>query len=52
MVTHDPSAAAWADRVLFLADGELVDHLDRGSAQQIAARMTALTTPAYTGAAA
>ncbi|MFE3030430.1 ABC transporter ATP-binding protein [Streptomyces canus] len=46
MVTHDPSAATWADRVLFLADGEIVDHLDRGSAERIAARMTALTAPA------
>lgn len=43
MVTHDPAAAAWADRVLFLADGRFADHLERGSAQQIAARMTALT---------
>ncbi|MCX5363597.1 ABC transporter ATP-binding protein [Streptomyces sp. NBC_00124] len=51
MVTHDPTAAAWADRVLFLADGELVDHLDRGTADRIAARMTSLTRP-YAGAAA
>jgi putative ABC transport system ATP-binding protein len=29
MVTHDPRAAATADRVLFLADGELVSDLDR-----------------------
>jgi putative ABC transport system ATP-binding protein len=29
MVTHDPRAAAAADRVLFLADGELVSDLDR-----------------------
>ena len=43
MVTHDPAAAAWADRVLFLADGAFADRLERGSAQQIAARMTALT---------
>ncbi|MGV9880896.1 ABC transporter ATP-binding protein [Streptomyces sp. NPDC003006] len=52
MVTHDPAAAAHADRVLFLADGSLVDRLERASAQQIAARMTALTAPAYAGAAA
>ncbi|MEU6252335.1 ABC transporter ATP-binding protein [Streptomyces sp. NPDC047043] len=53
MVTHDPSAAAWADRVLFLADGEIVDHLDRGTPAQIADRMTALTAPhAFTQAAA
>ncbi|MGZ3113268.1 ABC transporter ATP-binding protein [Streptomyces sp. H62] len=43
MVTHDPAAAAWADRVLFLADGRFADRIERGSAQQIAARMTALT---------
>ncbi|WP_225821314.1 ABC transporter ATP-binding protein [Streptomyces naphthomycinicus] len=43
MVTHDPAAAAWADRVLFLADGSLVDHLDRAPADRIAARMRDLT---------
>ncbi|MDT0405103.1 MULTISPECIES: ABC transporter ATP-binding protein [Streptomyces] len=43
MVTHDPAAAAWADRVLFLADGAFADRLERGSAERIAARMTALT---------
>ncbi|MET9545286.1 MULTISPECIES: ABC transporter ATP-binding protein [unclassified Streptomyces] len=52
MVTHDPAAAAWADRVLFLADGSVVDRLERASAQQIAARMTALTAPAHAGVAA
>ncbi|NED50362.1 ABC transporter ATP-binding protein, partial [Micromonospora aurantiaca] len=25
MVTHDPSAAAYADQVLFLSDGQIVD---------------------------
>ncbi|WP_030911773.1 ABC transporter ATP-binding protein [Streptomyces sp. NRRL F-5126] len=43
MVTHDPAAAAWADRVLFLADGAFADRLERGSAERIAARMAALT---------
>ncbi|MFF1449526.1 ABC transporter ATP-binding protein [Streptomyces sp. NPDC058274] len=53
MVTHDPAAAAWADRVLFLADGAIADRLERAPADRIAARMTALTaTPACTGAAA
>ncbi|MFJ9081739.1 ABC transporter ATP-binding protein [Streptomyces sp. NPDC102340] len=42
MVTHDPAAAAWADRVLFLADGAFADSLERGSAEQIAARMATL----------
>ncbi|MFI8264501.1 MULTISPECIES: ABC transporter ATP-binding protein [unclassified Streptomyces] len=52
MVTHDPAAAAAADQVLFLADGLIADRLPRSSAAAIAARMTALTAPAYAGAAA
>jgi putative ABC transport system ATP-binding protein len=42
MVTHDPIAAAWADRVLFLADGRLAGELARPTADEIAARMTGL----------
>ncbi|WP_349307284.1 ABC transporter ATP-binding protein [Rhodococcus sp. IEGM 1379] len=42
MVTHDPVAASYADRVLFLADGELVGHLDRPTPAQVADRMTHL----------
>ncbi|MFZ3561190.1 MULTISPECIES: ABC transporter ATP-binding protein [unclassified Streptomyces] len=57
MVTHDPAAAAWADRVLFLADGAFADSLERGSAERIAARMATLAartsrTGAMAGAAA
>ncbi|MFD7491677.1 ABC transporter ATP-binding protein [Streptomyces sp. NPDC059832] len=55
MVTHDPAAAAYADQVLFLADGAIADSLPRAGAAQIAARMTALTArtaPAHAGAAA
>ncbi|MFF5704259.1 ABC transporter ATP-binding protein [Streptomyces sp. NPDC012794] len=53
MVTHDPSAAAHADQVLFLADGLIADRLPRTSAQRIAARMTTLTTrPGYPAPAA
>ncbi|MFG2647002.1 ABC transporter ATP-binding protein [Streptomyces sp. NPDC048436] len=52
MVTHDPAAAAYADRVLFLADGAIVDRLERGSAQQIAGRMASLAAPMYATAAA
>ncbi|MGW5232859.1 ABC transporter ATP-binding protein [Streptomyces nodosus] len=54
MVTHDPAAAAWADRVLFLADGVFAGGLDHGSAEQIAARMADLTSRAgaLAGAAA
>lgn len=39
MVTHDPSAAAWADGVLFLSDGMITDRLAGGSVQQIASRL-------------
>jgi putative ABC transport system ATP-binding protein len=42
MVTHDPGAAAWADRVLFLADGRLAGDLVRPTAEQVAERLTAL----------
>ena len=35
MVTHDPSAAAYADRVVFLADGKIVQELRDPSADQI-----------------
>lgn len=35
MVTHDPRAAAYADRVLFLADGRVVGHLDRPTQDEI-----------------
>ena len=42
MVTHDPSAAAWADRVVFMADGRLAGELTRRRAEQVAERLTAL----------
>ena len=35
MVTHDPSAAAHADRVIFLADGKIVEELTAPSADLI-----------------
>jgi putative ABC transport system ATP-binding protein len=35
MVTHDSNAAAMADRVLFLADGKIVQELPRSSATDI-----------------
>ncbi|WNI31010.1 ABC transporter ATP-binding protein [Streptomyces sp. ITFR-6] len=40
MVTHDPVAAARADRVVFLADGRVRGELYAPDAGQIAARMT------------
>ena len=42
MVTHDPVAAAYAERVLFLSDGLLAGHLDRATPAQIAAAMSDL----------
>jgi putative ABC transport system ATP-binding protein len=27
MVTHDPTAASYADRIVFLADGRIVDEM-------------------------
>jgi putative ABC transport system ATP-binding protein len=39
MVTHDPTAASHADRVLFLADGRLVDELAQPTADRILERM-------------
>ncbi len=35
MVTHDPIAASFADRILFLADGRLVEDRGRSSAEEI-----------------
>ena len=42
MVTHDPQAAAIADRVLFIADGKLVHDVPRSSADQIVRTMEEL----------
>jgi putative ABC transport system ATP-binding protein len=42
MVTHDPAAASYADRVIFLADGQLVGHLDRPTAATVAERMAGI----------
>ncbi|WP_346618902.1 ABC transporter ATP-binding protein [Blastococcus montanus] len=42
MVTHDPAAAAEADRVLVMADGRVVDALDRPTPGALAARLVAL----------
>jgi putative ABC transport system ATP-binding protein len=35
MVTHDPTAASYADRVLFLADGKVVTELVRPTPEAI-----------------
>jgi putative ABC transport system ATP-binding protein len=42
MVTHDPVAASYADRVVFLADGRTVDELTHPTAETVLARLTSL----------
>jgi len=42
MVTHDPNAAAYADRVLFLGDGHIVDEMADPTAERILDRLKSL----------
>jgi putative ABC transport system ATP-binding protein len=42
MVTHDPVAASYADRAVFLADGRIVDELDQPTADSVFDRMRTL----------
>lgn len=35
MVTHEPRFAAWADRVVFLRDGAVVDQTVRSDAESL-----------------
>jgi len=44
MVTHDAGAAAIADRILFLADGLIVDELNRSEPAAILAAMNRIAT--------
>ncbi|GAA2337105.1 ABC transporter ATP-binding protein [Dactylosporangium salmoneum] len=44
MVTHDPVAAAHADRVVFLADGRVAGEMAAPTPQAVAERMTGLET--------
>jgi putative ABC transport system ATP-binding protein len=39
MVTHDPTAASYAHRVVFLADGHIVDELSAPSADRVLERL-------------
>jgi putative ABC transport system ATP-binding protein len=45
MVTHDPVAASYADKVIFLADGRVVDELTTPTPETVLARMANLDTP-------
>src|SRR6476659_6904511 len=42
MVTHDPIAAAYADRVILLADGQIAGTLDAPDADEVAERLAHL----------
>ena len=46
MVTHDPVAAAYADAVLFLADGRIVGRMDAPTAEGVAERLAHLADTA------
>jgi putative ABC transport system ATP-binding protein len=46
MVTHDPVAASYADRVIFLADGEIVDELTEPTPDTVLDTMKRLDTHA------
>ncbi|AEW94459.1 MULTISPECIES: ABC transporter ATP-binding protein [Streptomycetaceae] len=58
MVTHDPVAASYADRVIFLADGRIVDEMHAPTAEGVLERMRLFpaagpaATPDPTGAPA
>ncbi len=49
MVTHDPVGASFADRVVFLADGNVVDELASPTADTVLEHMRTLATPAAAG---
>lgn len=42
LVTHDPLAASYADRVLFLVDGSIADTIDAPTPRNVAERMAVL----------
>jgi putative ABC transport system ATP-binding protein len=45
MVTHDPVAAAYTDRVVFLADGRVVDELREPTREQVLEVMSRMAEP-------
>ncbi len=52
MVTHDPVAAGYTDRVVFLADGVVVDELRGPTAEGVFEKMKVLSQSAVIGTAA
>jgi putative ABC transport system ATP-binding protein len=49
MVTHDPVAASYADRALFLADGRIVDEMASPTAESVLDRLKSFDAPAQRG---
>jgi putative ABC transport system ATP-binding protein len=49
MVTHDPRAASFADRVVYLADGTIVDELVRPSVETVTERLARLSSASPSG---
>jgi ABC-type lipoprotein export system ATPase subunit len=45
MVTHDPAAAAYSGHVVFLTDGQIVDHMDAPTADRVLERMKGFELP-------
>ena len=52
MVTHDPIAAAYTDRVVFLADGKIVDELRHPTSDTVLDKMRELSAHEVAGTAA
>jgi putative ABC transport system ATP-binding protein len=52
MVTHDPIAAGYTDRVVFLADGKVVDELRTPTSDGVLEKMKVLSQEAVAGTAA
>ncbi|MFY9914988.1 MAG: ABC transporter ATP-binding protein [Nocardioidaceae bacterium] len=52
MVTHDPIAAAYTDRVIFLADGKIVDEIREPTSDTVLDKMRELSARETAGTAA
>ena len=39
MVTHDPVAASFSDRIVFLGDGRVVDEMEQPTAERVLDRL-------------
>ena len=48
MVTHDANAASYADQVIFLGDGRIVDRMDKPTAELVLERLKSIDAPGRT----